>query len=198
MHIEGISEYGKVADTDDDERQRALALSNQVPMLLAAQQPERAYEVCQRAIAQFRRIPEMLPSLGNTLGWLGNCLRDLDRPVEALKQYEHSMKILRLCGDKRGVGNQYGNIANALCQLTRYDEAMANYKMALEIANDVGNVKGIINQYVGLSIVFLEKKQFGEALRWAEKGAVIASDFGDTQLASYLRSLADEASRSLP
>lgn len=107
------------------------------------------------------------------------------------------MKILRLCGDKRGVGNQYGNIANALFRLARYDEALKNYKIALEIANEVGNVKGVINQYVGLSSVYLEKQQFAEALRWAETGAVMASNFGDAQTASYLRSLADEANRSL-
>jgi tetratricopeptide (TPR) repeat protein len=197
MHMEGISEYGRVAETDGDVRHVAIALSNQVPMLLAAQQPDRAYEVCQRAISQFRRMPEMLPSLGNTLGWLGNCLLDLGRPVDALRPYEEAMTIMRLLGNRRGMGNQYGNIANAMYLLGRYAEALENHRIALDIAAEVGNIKGVINQYAGLSHVFLGMQQFAEAVRWAEKGAVTASNFGDARLESYLRSLADEARRSL-
>lgn len=197
MHSEALSEYGKITDTGGDARQRALALSNQVPVLLSAGQPQRAYDVCQMAIAQFRRMPEMLPSLGNTLGWLGNCLIDLGRLEEALEQYEHSIQILSLFDDKRGIGNQHGNIANALNRMGRHDEALENYKIALAIADEMGNVKGVINQHVGISVALLEKKEFAAALEWATKGATIASDFGDRQWTTYLRSLAEEASNSL-
>lgn len=174
----------------------AVSLSNQVGSLLEMGEAERAAEICQTAVAAFRRLG-MKEALGNQLGWLGNCMNQLRRPEEALTYFSEAADILGSVDDRLGVGNQLGNIANALGQLGRYEEAVVEYQRSLRIAEEIGNVSGVINQLIGLSQTHLELGRPKEALEYSRLGERTAHAFKSRKQHAQLASLSGAATQRL-
>ena len=85
---------------------------------------------CRGGCGQLPRALALQPNLASAHNHLGNALRDLGQPDEAIVSYRRALAITPAAADA------YNNLGNALRDGWRLHEAIASYRQVLQLAPD--------------------------------------------------------------
>ncbi len=103
----------------------------------------------------------------------------MNKPVEALRNYEDSMAINQKLGQKRGVAASLVEIAQVQLLLGKPDAALAAYNDALKIRRDIGAKKEMGDTLIDMGDFYLERGQPDDALKVFKESLQIQRDAGD-------------------
>ncbi len=103
----------------------------------------------------------------------------MNKPAEALRNYQDSMAINQRLGQKRGVAASLVEIAQVQLKLGKSDEALAAYNDALKIRREIGAKKEAGDTLIDLGVFYLDRGQPDQALQVFKESLQIQRDAGD-------------------
>ncbi len=103
----------------------------------------------------------------------------MNKPTEALRNYEDSMAINQRLGQKRGVAASLAEIAQVQLSLGKPDAALAAYNQALKIRTDIGAKKEAGDTLIDLGNLYFARGQPDKALPMFKESLQIQRDAGD-------------------
>ena len=103
----------------------------------------------------------------------------MNKPAEALRNYEDSMAINQRLGQKRGVAASLAEIAQVQLTLGKPDAALAAYNEALKTRQEIGAKKEAGDTLIDLGDLYLERNQPDKALPMFKEALQIQRDAGD-------------------
>jgi len=103
----------------------------------------------------------------------------MNKPEEALRNYQDSMEINQRLGQKRGVAASLVEIAQVQLSLGKPDAALAAYNEALTIRREIGAKKEAGDTLIELGDLYLESGQPDKALQVLKESLQIQRDVGD-------------------
>ena len=103
----------------------------------------------------------------------------MNKPAEALRNYQDSMAINQKLGQKRGVAASQVEIAQVQLKLGKPDAALAAYNDALKIRREIGAKKEAGDTLIDLGVFYLERGQPDQALQALKESLQIQRDAGD-------------------
>ena len=109
----------------------------------------------------------------------GIAYQDLNKPQEALRNYQDSMEINRRLGKKRGVAAGLVQIAQVQVSLGKPDEAFKSYDQALTLRREIGAKKEVGDTLIDIGTLYLDRGQFDPALAKFKESLQIQRDAND-------------------
>jgi eukaryotic-like serine/threonine-protein kinase len=103
----------------------------------------------------------------------------MNKPAEALRNYQDSMSINQKLGQKRGVAASLVEIAQVQLLLGKPDAALAAYNDALKIRREIGAKKEAGDTLIDLGDFYLERAQPDQALQVFKESLQIQRDAND-------------------
>ena len=103
----------------------------------------------------------------------------MNKPAEALRNYQDSMAINQRLGQKRGVAASLVEIAQVQLLLGKPDAALAAYNEALKIRREIGAKKEAGDTLIDLGDFYLDRGQPDQALQVFKESLQIQRDAGD-------------------
>jgi len=103
----------------------------------------------------------------------------MNKPAEALRNYQDSMAINQRLGQKRGVAASLVEIAQVQLSLAKPDAALAAYNDALKIRREIGAKKDSGDTLIDIGNLYLERGQPDLALQNFKESLQIQRDSGD-------------------
>ena len=98
-------------------------------------------------------------------------ISDLNKPDDALRNFQQALEIRRKIGDQRGIAMSLGQIANVQDGMGDSKAALASYKEAIEVERKIGDKKGLMTNLMNLGSFYLDHCKYDEALRVHQRGA---------------------------
>jgi serine/threonine protein kinase/tetratricopeptide (TPR) repeat protein len=109
----------------------------------------------------------------------GIAYRLMNKPAEALRNYQDSMAINQRLGQKRGVAAGLAEIAQVQLMLGKPDEALASFNRALKIRKDIGAKKEAGDTLIDLGNFYLDRGQPDQAMQAFKESLQVQRDAGD-------------------
>jgi tetratricopeptide (TPR) repeat protein len=103
----------------------------------------------------------------------------MNKPAEALRNYEDSMAINQRLGQKRGVAASLSEIAQVQLLLGKPDAALAAYNECLKIRREIGAKKDAGDTLIELGDFYSDRGQYDQALQMFKESLQIQRDAGD-------------------
>ncbi len=103
----------------------------------------------------------------------------MNKPAEALRNYEDSMAINQRLGQKRGVAASLSEIAQVQLSLGKPDAALAAYNECLKIRREIGAKKDAGDTLIELGDFYADRGQSDQALPMFKESLQIQRDAGD-------------------
>ncbi len=110
---------------------------------------------------------------------LGEAYELLNRPQDALQNFQQSFDIKQQIGDKKGMANSLDHIALFYGTLGKSAEAEKTYKQELEIRNDLGDQDGLGVALVNFGFFLMGNGRNEEALRNMKQSLQIWTQLGN-------------------
>lgn len=103
----------------------------------------------------------------------------MNKPAEALRNYQDAISINERLGQKRGVAASLVEIAQVQLMLGKPDAALSAYKEALNIRKEIGAKKEAGDTLIDLGVYYMERGQADQALQAFKESLQIQRDAGD-------------------
>jgi len=103
----------------------------------------------------------------------------MNKPAEALRNYQDSMAINQKLGQKRGVAASLTEIAQIQASLAKPDAALSAYNDALKIRQEIGAKKEAGDTLIDLGNFYADRGQSDKALDMFKQSLQIQRDAGD-------------------
>jgi len=110
---------------------------------------------------------------------LGIAYRMLNKPDDALQNYQESLAIKKQIGDKRGMAASLMEIATVQEGQGKTDQARSSYEEALKIRTDIGDKRGIGLTLMNLGWLDKTRGQYDEALKLTKQSLQIQQETGN-------------------
>ncbi len=119
---------------------------------------------------------------GAILSSLGLAYQYLDKPEDALRNYQQALEIRKKVGDQRGVASTLGQLAQ-LQETADPKAALQDYNQAIEIQRKIGDNKGLAKSLVNLGSLYIDHLgKYDDALNITKEALQLARDSGDQVL----------------
>ena len=105
---------------------------------------------------------------------MGIAYRMLNKPDDALKNYQDSLAIKKEIGDKRGAGASLEEIAQVQDNMGNSTAALASFKESLAIRTALGDKEGIASTYIDMGGFYHDHGKRDEALKFFNDALSIA------------------------
>jgi tetratricopeptide (TPR) repeat protein/predicted Ser/Thr protein kinase len=115
---------------------------------------------------------------------MGISYRLMNKPDEAMRNYQESMDITRRLGLKRILANSLTEMALVQNNLGKPDAALASYGQALQILNDIGMKKEYGNTLIARGVLYESRGEYDKALQDYKDSLQIQRDAGDENFES--------------
>ena len=109
----------------------------------------------------------------------GIAYQDLNKPQEALRNFQDSMEINQRLGKKRGVAAGLAQIAQVQVSLGKTDDALRSYNQSLLLRREIGAKKEVGDSLIDIGGLNLDRGQFGLAIAMFKESLQIQRDAGD-------------------
>jgi serine/threonine protein kinase/tetratricopeptide (TPR) repeat protein len=113
------------------------------------------------------------------LNAIGAAYEQLNKPDEALRNYEESLATKRSLGQKPGIALSLGNIARVQAGLGKPEEAFKSYQGAVKLQREIGDKKGLGVTLINLGGLYTERGRYDDALTSYKESLQIQRDVGD-------------------
>jgi tetratricopeptide (TPR) repeat protein len=110
---------------------------------------------------------------------LGVSYRLMNKPDEAMRNYQESMEINRRLGLKRLLTANLVEMAQVQDSLGKPDQALASYNQALQIQREIGMKKEVGDTLIDMGVVYQDRGQYDKALQAYKESLQIQRDAGD-------------------
>jgi serine/threonine protein kinase/Tfp pilus assembly protein PilF len=110
---------------------------------------------------------------------VGIAYRKLNKPDEAMRNYQESLAITRRLGEKAAMARSLNEMGQLLYGVGKSDEALKNYQDALKLRRDMGDKKGIGDTLIDLGNLYNERGDLDQALQRYQESLQIQRDLGD-------------------
>ncbi|GAC1434437.1 MAG: hypothetical protein NVS1B11_36530 [Terriglobales bacterium] len=110
---------------------------------------------------------------------MGIAYRVLNKPEEALRDYQQSLEINRKLGQKRGVAANLIEMAQVQNTVGKPDAALGSYKEALDIQREIGARKETGDTLINIGDLDQSRGQYDAALDVYKQSLQIQRDAGD-------------------
>ena len=109
----------------------------------------------------------------------GIAYKHLNKPAEALRNYEDSIAINRRLGQKRGVAASLDEIAQIQDSMGKTDDALKSYNEALDIRREIGAKKEAGDTIINIASEYTDRGLYDKALPMFKEALQIQRDAGD-------------------
>jgi tetratricopeptide (TPR) repeat protein len=109
----------------------------------------------------------------------GICYRMLNKPDEALRNYEDSIQINEKLGQKRGVAAALDEMAALQTMSGKSDAALASYTKALALQRDIGMKEEAGDTLLDMGTVYQDRGDYDQALARYKEALQIQREIGD-------------------
>ncbi len=110
---------------------------------------------------------------------LGIGYSGLNKPEEALQNYQQSLEIKRRLGQKKGIADSLNMIAAVYDGLGKSDLALTNYTQALKIYRDIGDRQDVGTVLLNLGQFHHDRGRYDDALKLFKESLQIQRDVGN-------------------
>jgi tetratricopeptide (TPR) repeat protein/predicted Ser/Thr protein kinase len=186
FHLGGLYESTGTYDKARAEFARVLASDpKHVAALLAAGRVEIRSKNPKGSLDYLNRGLSLAVELDNAdgkatiLNAIGAAYKQLNKPEEALRNYEESLAIKRSLGQKPGIALTLGNIAQVQASLGKPEEANKSYQEAVKLQREIGDKKGLGVTLINLGDLYTERSRYEEALKSYKESLQIQRDVGN-------------------
>jgi tetratricopeptide (TPR) repeat protein len=186
FHLGGLYEATGAYDKARVELAKVLAIDpKHVDALLAAGRVEIRSKNPKGSLDYLNRGLSLAVQLDNPdgkatiLNAIGAAYEQLNKPEEALRNYEESVTIKRSLGQKPGIALTLGNIARVQSGLGKPEEAYKSYQGAVKLQREIGDKKGLGVTLIGLGGFYKAREQYDEALKVYKESLQIQRDIGN-------------------
>ena len=182
--------YEQASNFDAAKQRLATVLANDpnnVDALLASGRVEIKHSNPQSGLDDLTRALNLAIRLGNQQEKaniqqaMGIAYGMLDKPDDALQNYQASLAIKQQIGDKRGASASLEQIASIQDSMGHPDAALASYKQALAIRRDIGDKDGIGNTLIDMGAFDHDHGKREDALKLFDEALQIERDL-DNQM----------------
>jgi serine/threonine protein kinase/tetratricopeptide (TPR) repeat protein len=119
---------------------------------------------------------------GSILSALGLAYQYLDKPEDALRNYQQAIDIRKEVGDQRGVASTMGQLAQ-LQENSNPKAALQDYNDAVAIQRKIGDKKGLAKNLVSLGSFYMDRLgKFDDGLVMTSEALQLSRDNGDEVL----------------
>ena len=186
FHLGGLYETTGAYDKARVELAKVLAIDpKHVDALLAAGRVEIRSKNPKGSLDYLNRGLSLAVELDNPdgkatiLNAIGAAYKQLNKPEEALRNYQESLAIKRGLGQKPGIALTLGNIAQVQASLGKPEEANKSYQEAVKLQREIGDKKGLGVTLIGLGGLYKAREQYDEALKVYKESLQIQRDVGN-------------------
>jgi serine/threonine protein kinase/tetratricopeptide (TPR) repeat protein/TolB-like protein len=123
---------------------------------------------------------------GAILHALGVVYQRLNKPDDALRNYQQALEIRKKVGAESGVASTLGQIAQVQDSLGNFKAAQSSYEEAVEVDRKIGDKKGLTTNLMNLGSLYLDHGQFDQALKNTKEALQIARDTQDEMAQAIL------------
>ena len=116
-----------------------------------------------------------------TLMQLGTAYRMLNKPEEALRNYQEALAIRRQLGQKDGIASSLNGMATIQAALGKNKDALANFQEALQIRRDIGDKSGLGSTLIDMGNLLDDLGDHDQALRMYKESLQVQRDLSDEQ-----------------
>jgi eukaryotic-like serine/threonine-protein kinase len=113
------------------------------------------------------------------LNVVGAAYEQLNKPDDAMRNYQESLGIKRSLNQKPGVALTLGNIARVQTDLGKPNDAYKSYLEAMKLQREIGDKKGLGVTLINLGELYRERSKYDDALNAFKESAQIHRDIGD-------------------
>ncbi len=110
---------------------------------------------------------------------MGVAYKLMNKPEEALRQYQEALDIRTRLGEKRGIAVSLNEMAQVLESLGRADDARASYHKALAVRREIGDRRGIGDTLIDLGNFVNDRGQYDQALSFFKESLQIQLEIGE-------------------
>src|SRR5712664_3424950 len=110
---------------------------------------------------------------------IGIAYKLMNKPEDALRNYQESLATQRRLGQKRGVAASLGEMAQVYSILGKPDAALASFKEVLQVYKEIGAKKEAGDTLIDLGNLYQERGQHDQALQMYKESLQIQRDSGD-------------------
>jgi len=119
---------------------------------------------------------------GTSLHLLGVAYRMLNKPEEALRNFQEALAIRRRTGEKRGIAYSLNEMALVETSLGKPKDALAHYLEALQIRRDIGDKRGLGDTLLDLGNFYDDRADHDQALKMYKEALQLERDIGNEGL----------------
>ena len=117
-----------------------------------------------------------------TLQHLGIAYRMLNKPDEALRNYQEALAIRRQLGQKAGIASSLNGIARVQAGLGQNKDALANFEEALQIRRDIDDKRGLGDTLVDMGNLLDDLGDHDQALKMYKESLQVEREVSDEQM----------------
>ena len=110
---------------------------------------------------------------------IGYAYESLNKPQEALRNYQEALEIRRKIGDKRGIAKSLNRTARVEATLGQHKAATAHFEEALAVSREIGDKRGIADTLVDAGNFYDDSGEHDRALKLYKESLQLDRDIGD-------------------
>ena len=157
----------------DPKNTRALRASGRIE--IEASNPQAALEPLNKALS-LATLSGNEEEKGSILFFIGAAYQDLDKPADALANFQQSLEIRKKIGDQSGIAQSLGQMARVQDRMGQSDAALASYRAALEVTRKIGDKEGLLSNLINLGKFYHDHGKYDEALKPWNEALLLARD----------------------
>lgn len=169
------NDYSRLLDRDP---KSAEALFGMGRVELQTGNPQKALDYLNRALSQSIEF-ENDEEQALILHVIGMAYRMLDKPDQALHNFQQSLLINRRLGEKAAIARSLNQIGQVMDGLGKPDDALNNYQEALKLRREIEDRRGIGDTLIDLGNLYTERGQYGQAMPMYKESLEIEREVGN-------------------
>ena len=117
-----------------------------------------------------------------SLHLLGVAYRMLNRPEDALRNFQEALAIRRRIGDKRGIAFSLNEMAVVEVSLGKPKDALDHYQEALQVRREIGDKRGLAETLLDLGNFYDDRGDHDQGLKMYKEALQLERDLGNEGL----------------
>ncbi len=119
------------------------------------------------------------PAKGAALHATGVAFKRLNKPEDALRNYEQALEIRRRIKDRRGTAATLTEMGQVLTTLQRTDAALVSFNESVQISREINDKRGEGLTLIGIGGILDEREEYDKALDMYKQALQIQIDLGN-------------------
>jgi tetratricopeptide (TPR) repeat protein len=194
LSIEGLGEYDKnlldsglemyhKAKTDTARINALVFISEEIYDPIWFQYNVFLKEECEDRLKNSSLTPKLFKFyksiLAGTINNYGYYNSNRGRPIEAMRYYKESLKILQEIGNRKASAQSLGNIGFQFHEIGEIDSSLVYHHKSLEIEREFDDFSGMGNAYNNLASIYMDRSDIKAALSYYDSAMKIYVDLQD-------------------